>query len=108
MVVASVVCLAGSASAAEPAQSYLVEITGSGGATFSGECAVENGTERERIPIDGSPPWRRELSGTGVRCTLTQTSAAGTLTITVRRADGRASQTASLQGRGSTTQLALH
>ena len=107
IVVATAVCLGASVSSAQSAHSYLVEITGAGGATFSGECAVENGADRQRIPIEGSPPWRRELSGTGVRCTVTQTSTAGSLAVRLRRLDGRASQAASLQGRGSTTQLAL-
>ena len=95
------------ASTAATVQSYVIEVSGSGGTTFSGECTVEAGSGEERIALSGSPPWRREVSGTGVRCRLEQTSAGGNLTLSIRRQDGRVSQSASVAGRGSTTQLSV-
>ena len=92
---------------AQAAHSYLVEITGSGEATFTGECTVDGPGGEQRIALAGSAPWRRVLTGRGVRCRLEQTSSGGSLVLSVRRLDGGASQTASLQGGGGSALIAL-
>lgn len=84
-----------------PPPSYILEITGTADATFAGECIVEREGAARRIALEGAPPLRQELTGRGVFCNLQQTSAAGRVSLSIRRLDGGASQTASLQGRGS-------
>ena len=87
--------------------SYVVEITGTADAGFAGECTVEREGEPQRIRLEGAPPLRQELTGRAVACRLSLTSDSGRVVLSLRRLDGGASQTATLQGRGSSASVTI-
>ena len=76
-------------------------------AGFTGECTVEREGEPQRIQLEGTPPLRQELTGRAVACRLSLTSDSGRLVLSLRRLDGGASQTATLQGRGSSASVTI-
>lgn len=89
--VATCVVLGG---ALQAAKTYIIEISGSPGAGFSGECrlAKADGGE-ERVPIEGVVPLNLTLSGQKLDCRLERRGPSGTLEVVL--SDGHGSTTRS-------------
>jgi hypothetical protein len=95
---------AGGSAAAEE-RLFILEIGGEDVA-FTGECRFTAGGLDHALALDGTSPFRRELTASRLRCQITQTSDSGVLTVDLRRISGGVSR-ARTQGRGSTVTLSM-
>lgn len=101
-------CLAGSASAALAAadadQLFIIEVSGTGDARFSGDCTVVDASGERRFEISGATSVQREVRGHRVTCSVTQSAGTGALLIEVRSPRGNVSRSRTT-GAGSTVRL---
>lgn len=68
------------------APSLTLEITGTPGMGFSGNCILATGAGSRRLDLEGTAPQRYVLSGSGLTCEIRKEARSGTLTVEVRRA----------------------
>lgn len=68
------------------ASSLTLEITGTPGMGFSGDCILATDAGSRRLDLEGTAPRRYVLSGSGLTCRIRKEAQSGTLTVEVRRA----------------------
>lgn len=91
---------------ATASQDIRLLISGSPSVTFEAACVVAPGTAQERsVVFEGTAPVERHFGASGLTCTVTQTSAGGSLTVEVTR-PGTVSRS-SVNGVGATTRIAI-
>ena len=96
----------GSAAPLPPKREYVLGITGADGTTFRASCEIETADGVSTVEIDAVVPVIRAFNGKGLSCRLTQTSAAGGITVTLQSPGGSRTRS-STQGEGSTVRLAV-
>ena len=97
---------AGSAAPVPPEREYVLGVTGSDGTTFRASCEIETAAGVSTVEIESAVPVTRAFNGQGLSCKLTQTSAAGGITVTLQSPGGSRTRS-STQGEGSTVRLVV-
>ncbi len=64
---------------------FSVQLTGSPGVAFTGECSVETAAASEEHSLNGEVPFSRELTGRGLECRFVNGAGGGELTVEMRK-----------------------
>ncbi len=86
---------------------FVLELTGTDGVAYTGECVVVQASGTDKLALGGVVPLRQEIHGRSIRCTITQSTAEGSLTVEVRRSEGGNVSRSRTSGKGSTVTIAV-
>jgi len=88
------------------AKMFTLEVTSTGRATFEGECVLSVADGEQRLTIAGETPFRREVRGTKLSCSVTQLTTDSALTVEIRSSTGNVSRSRT-QGGGSAVRMTV-
>lgn len=85
---------------------FTIEVTATALAEFEGECLVTGPSGEQRLVLRGEAPFRREVHGVKLSCSVTQSTPEGSLTVEIRSSGNNVSRSRT-QGQGSTIRMVV-